>query len=150
MNLVFPSAEFDDAVAAVCHGSATEAEMEALNRLLRCDPGARDEYLVRLELHTRLASDPELFARGTENPPEGLGRRPGADPRGPGFPPQPTPTPPWRRAWRPLALAAGLVLAVAGVWKIVSMQPSSRRDATSSAVAMLTRVVDARWSSDFP
>jgi len=35
MNLSFPSAEFDDAVAAVCHGSATEAEMRNVNELLR-------------------------------------------------------------------------------------------------------------------
>ena len=27
MTLSFPSSEFDDAVAAVCHGTATEAEM---------------------------------------------------------------------------------------------------------------------------
>src|SRR5678816_3457942 len=61
MTLSFPSPEFEDTVSAVCHGSATEAEMSALNTLLRKDPGARDEYLLRVELHTRLASDPDLF-----------------------------------------------------------------------------------------
>ena len=61
MNLSFPSQEFDYVVAAVCHGSATEEEMRALNALLRREPSARDEYLLRVELHTRLASDPALF-----------------------------------------------------------------------------------------
>jgi len=62
MKLGFPSPEFDDAVAAVCHGSATEAEMQALNELLRSDSRARDEYLMQVELHARLASNPEFFA----------------------------------------------------------------------------------------
>ena len=35
MTLSFPSPEFDDAVAAVCHGTGTEAEMRTLNALLR-------------------------------------------------------------------------------------------------------------------
>ena len=64
MTLTFPSPEFSDAVAAVCHGSATEAEMRALNELLRSDPSARDEYLFQVELHSRLASDPGPFFPG--------------------------------------------------------------------------------------
>jgi hypothetical protein len=81
MTSSFPSPEFDDAVAAVCHGSATEAEMRALNRLLRSNPSARDEYLMRVELHTRLASEPDLFApsaeavAGTAMPGLGVGGR---------------------------------------------------------------------------
>ena len=63
MTLSFPSPEFDDAVAAVCHGLATEAEMRALNVLLRSDSSARDEYLMRVELHTRLASERDLFSQ---------------------------------------------------------------------------------------
>ena len=66
MTLVFPSPEFDDAVAAVCHGSATDAEMRALNGLLRGDARARDEYLLRVELHSRLASDPDLLVQTGE------------------------------------------------------------------------------------
>ena len=61
MTLTFPSPEFDDAVAAVCHGTATEAAMRALNELLRSDSRTRDEYLLRVELHSRLASEPDLF-----------------------------------------------------------------------------------------
>ena len=63
MTLSFPSPEFDEAVAAVCHGSASETEMHELNELLRSNPAARDEYLLRVELHTRLASEPGLFSR---------------------------------------------------------------------------------------
>ena len=62
MKLSFPSPEFNDAVAAVCHGSANEAELRALNELLRNNPGARDEYLLQVELHIRLASNPDLFS----------------------------------------------------------------------------------------
>ena len=62
MILRFPSPEFDEVVAAVCHGSPSEAEMRALNLLLRGNPSARDEYLLRVELHSRLASDPDLFS----------------------------------------------------------------------------------------
>src|SRR5512136_1456743 len=66
MTLSFPSPEFDDAVATVCHGLATDAEMRALNELLRSDARARDEYLLRVELHSRLASDLDLSAQTGE------------------------------------------------------------------------------------
>jgi GrpB-like predicted nucleotidyltransferase (UPF0157 family) len=62
MIIPFPSEEFSNAVAAVCHGSATETEMRALHELLRTNPVARDEYLFQVELHSRLASDPDLFS----------------------------------------------------------------------------------------
>src|SRR5689334_3611394 len=62
MNFGFPSMDFDAAVAAVCHGSLSDAQALALNELLRRDPAARDEYILRVELHSRLASDPDLFA----------------------------------------------------------------------------------------
>lgn len=62
MTLRFPSTAFDDAVAAVFHGTASETEMRALNALLRSDARAPDEYLMRVELHSRLASEPDLFA----------------------------------------------------------------------------------------
>ena len=62
MKLCFPSQEFDDAVAAVCHGSVSDEQARALNELLRSHPAARDEYILRVELHSRLASDPDLFA----------------------------------------------------------------------------------------
>jgi len=62
MNLRFPSPEFDDAVAAVCHGLGSDEQVRALNRLLRDNPAAQDEYLFRVELHSRLASETDLVA----------------------------------------------------------------------------------------
>ncbi len=67
MKLAFPSREFDEAVAAVCHGSASDEQARALNELLRSDAAARDEYILRLELHSRLASEPDLFTEANEN-----------------------------------------------------------------------------------
>src|SRR5687767_2047431 len=61
MIIAFPSREFDEAVAAVCRGLASEEQARAMNELLRGDASARDEYILRLELHSRLASDPDLF-----------------------------------------------------------------------------------------
>ena len=61
MKICFPSHEFDEAVAAICHGSASDEQARALNELLRNDPAARDEYILRVELHSQLASDPDLF-----------------------------------------------------------------------------------------
>jgi len=145
MTLAFPSPEFDDAVAAVCHGSATEAEVWALNVLLRSDPSARDEYLMRVELHARLASDPDLFAQpaeaisGATMPDVSLGDRCG-------IPPLKPETPRRKKAQgRALALAACLVLLAAGVWGLWRGRFATRNGATSTAVAMLTRTVDAHW-----
>ena len=56
MKIDFPSREFDEAVAAVCHGLGSSEQMRALNELLRANAAARDEYLFRAELHSRLAS----------------------------------------------------------------------------------------------
>jgi len=52
----FPSAEFDDAVAAVCQGTGSEAGIAILHATLRAREAARDDYLWQVELHARLAS----------------------------------------------------------------------------------------------
>jgi WD40 repeat protein len=52
----YPSAEFDAAVAAVCHGTATGTQFAALQELLRGDAGALDAYVSEVELHAYLAS----------------------------------------------------------------------------------------------
>ena len=146
MTLSFPSREFDDAVAAVCHGLASEDQMRALNALLRSDASARDEYLLRVELHARLASDRDLFsqakdaAAGCRVPAINWNGRRGVDS------PRPEAPAPRRRALHVLALAAGLVLAVTGLWGLWFKPRETRNGATSTAVAMLTRVVDAHWS----
>ncbi len=136
MNLSFPSPEFDDLVAGVCHGSATEDEMRALNVLLRRDPTARDEYLRRVELHNKLASEPALFPEEAEL---GAGTtRPRAENTGTS---RPRPN-----VLRFLSLAACLALLIGGLGLLWLKRPTSRSGATSSAVAMLARAVDPHWS----
>jgi hypothetical protein len=140
MTLSFPSPEFNDAVAAVCHGNATEAEMRALNDLLRHNPHARDEYLIRVELHTRLASEPDLFSNRAEAAADvDVGER--RDPMAP----QPK-APFASREWVPgLALAACLILAALGVWNLWFRQSATGIGTTSTAIAMLARTVNAHW-----
>ncbi len=146
MKVDFPSRTFDELVAAVCHGTATEDQILALRERLLEDPKARDEYLLRVELHARLASTPDLFTRPDEAP---------ADPDArkvlPFEPPQLMPMPSVRfRARRPgaarLAWVAGLVivLSVGLLWNLIAgRRPGGRR-----AVAMLNRAVNARWHPD--
>jgi hypothetical protein len=54
--MTFPSAEFDDAVAAACHGTIGDDQLAGLLSLLRQDEAACDEYLLRTAIHARLAS----------------------------------------------------------------------------------------------
>jgi hypothetical protein len=146
MSITFPSPEFDDAVAAVCHGSAPEAAMRALNELLRSDHAARDEYLMRLELHARLASDPDLLGQPAEATASHRRRSSSLGERREVVAHDrvvPMPRTKMMQAW---ALAACLCLLGVGVWGLWLRSPRARKGATSSAVAMLTRVVDARWS----
>jgi hypothetical protein len=146
MMLSFPSPEFDDAVAAVCQGSAAEAEMLALNELLRSNPSARDEYLLRVELHTRLASDPDLFAQAANASANGRTPVINLDDRRNVVSPNSAVTTTRSSLLPVLALAACLVLMAMGVWSLWLRPPATRSGDTSSAVAMLTRVVDARWN----
>lgn len=146
MTFSFPSSEFDDAVAAVCHGTATETEMRRLNELLRGDPRARDEYLIRVELHARLASEPDLFSRETEV-------TAGGGPPGVGRGDRPETTSPHvkarfarRRLVQALALAACLILTAAGVGIAWLRKPTTGIGTTSTAIAMLARAVEARWA----
>ena len=147
MTLTFPSPEFSDAVADVCHGSATEEEMRALNELLRSNPSARDEYLFRVELHSRLASNPDLFsafedtATSLDSPVMNAGTRGNIVPLNPVVPAR------RGRLVRVLALAACLMLMAGGIGTLWLKWSAARNGATSAAVAMLTRTVDARWSA---
>ena len=138
MKLEFPSREFDDAVADVCHGSASEEQARALNALLRSDPAARDEYILRVELHARLASEPDLFVAAPQETSVDL----------PNVIPLSSAQLPRRRAlgWV-AALAACLALLAGGWWGWRVSQRDERKGATSNAVAMLSSAVDAQWSS---
>jgi hypothetical protein len=144
MNLAFPSREFDDAVAAVCHGVATDEQAVALGELLRGNLPARDEYLFRVALHAHLSSEPGLFADSAAAAVAPL--------EAATFPHPPLPAPAGRRsarstaaAWsHPWAWAAGLVLLLGAAWGFLPGR-SPRPGETSRAVAMLNRVVGARW-----
>ena len=146
MRIAFPSPEFEDAVAAVCHGSASEAEMRALNGLLRNDARARDAYLIRIELHTRLASDPDLVAQAANA--AAHGRTPAMNLGDWRYvlSPNASTTATRTKALLVLALAACLVLLATGIWNFWLRPAATRDGATSTAVAMLIRTVDARWS----
>jgi hypothetical protein len=143
MKISFPSLEFDEAVAAVCHGSATDGQARALNELLRINAGARDAYILRLELHSRLASHADLFTSMECAPAVVRG--------GDGITPfQTVPSTSARgqssrKIWA-IALAACFALLVAGVWGLRLARPAERTLRTSKAVAMLNRTADAQWN----
>lgn len=139
MKLSFPSRDFDDAVADICHGSVSEEQARALNALLRSDPAARDEYILRVELHSRLASDPDLFAATAQEPSADLQSV---------VPLPPAQLPEQRAVGWLIALAACLAL-LSGIWWLWhAQQLDARKGATSNAVAMLNSAVDAQWSSE--
>lgn len=52
----FPSSDFDDAVAASCHGTDTVNQGAELAATLQTNAAARDEYLWQVELHSHLAT----------------------------------------------------------------------------------------------
>ena len=144
MSLSFPSPEFDQIVAAVCHGSTTDEEMRALNELLRSKADARDQYLFQVEVHSRLASNPDLFSQFQDTTAsQGLPALK-AGSQGTVVPLNPVRTPASRGLKLVLAVAACLVLVAGGIG--VLWFKRSGNGATSAAVAMLTRTVDARWS----
>lgn len=136
MKLGYPSREFDEAVAAVCDGSASDDQLQALNELLRADRVARDEYILRVELHSRLASTPDLFAGESE--PTAVQPAPVSvlEPAGG-----------QRRGNWVMALAAGIALLAMGWWGLRLSQLGERKGATSKAVAMLNRVVEVEWTA---
>src|SRR3954468_12674838 len=137
MKLTFPSREFDEAVAAVCHGTASDEQAPALNELLRSDAAARDEYIARAELHSRLASEPDLFTDANKNQMTSLEDI---------LPVQLPRSAQTRTRNSALALAACVAVFATGWWALRFLQPSDRKGTTSKAVAMLNRVVDAQWN----
>ena len=150
MSFAFPSPEFDEAVSAVCHGTASDDQIEDLNRLLLVDRAACDEYLLRLELHSRLASTPELFETGLE--PKQLASLYQAIKLGPtAISARSESIFHNRRMWCVSAVGVCLALAVFLGWP--RPNPELRNGetpvgATSAAVAMLNRTVHAQWNEE--
>src|SRR5205085_8217282 len=110
--------------------------MRALNESLRNDAAARDEYILRVELHSRLASEPDLFALGNEN----------KDASVENLLPLRIPRRSHRKLAWAVALAACVALLAGGWWALRFSHSSERQGATSKAVAMLNCVVDAQWN----
>jgi hypothetical protein len=127
LKIAFPSREFDDAVAAVCNGLVSEEQARALNETLRSDPAARDEYILRVELHSRLAADPDLFASASADAPLPVD----FSPRG-------------KTAWA-LGLAACAAIIAIVLWRPAPAPAPKEKPAISKAVAMLNRTVEAHW-----
>ena len=145
MKLAFPSREFDEAVAAVCHGLASDEQMRGLNELLRSDSVARDQYILRLELHSRLASEPDLFVSTKQQASEAsLTGRGITLPRNVPYIDSPRRGRKRKLSWV-VAFAACVALLAAGWWGSRLSQPSERKGTTSKAVAMLNRAVDVQW-----
>ena len=134
MKIAFPSREFDEAVAAVCHGAASDEQTGALNELLRTDSAARDEYILRTEVHSRLASEPDLFAS------VGVEASTAVFPNIPPFHARQHS----RLAWT-ISLAACFILMAAGLWIFRPGSPTEQT-ATSKAVALLNKTVAAQWN----
>jgi hypothetical protein len=68
----FPSAEFDNAIAAACHGAIGDEQLADLLALLRQDEAACDEYLLRTAIHSRLASLMPAISPAMDRGAEGL------------------------------------------------------------------------------
>ena len=117
-----------------------------MNELLRADPAARDEYILRIELHSRLASEPDLFA-STQSHSSPLPAPEGTTPPQKIVTLQSSHDGRRKKIVWALALAACLVLIAAGWWGLRLARPTARGAATSKAVAMLSRTADARWDA---
>ena len=137
--MMYPSREFEDAVSALCHGTATEEQVQELAALLRTDASARDAYLLAVELHARLASDNGLFAEQSRpacrDQPEPIAERPRADVAGLRAGGR------WRRVpgWYFAAgTAAVLVLVALAIWRSSDFEI---RTQTPASVAV--RVLEA-------
>jgi hypothetical protein len=146
MKIAYPSVEFDDAVAAVCHGLVSDEQMRALSELLRDNSAARDEYILRLELHSRLASDPDLFASAAADiPPAASEReltlssaaRSGRRRRGARR----------RTIVRAFLMAASFALIAAAAWWWLVPRSAPSGVTISKAVAMLNQTADAQWDA---
>ena len=145
MKIGFPSREFDDAVAALCHDVASEEQVRALNELLHHSTAARDEYILRLELHARLASDPDLFTSVERDAPVLAGPHRIAPPEKE-LPLHTSSRARNRRTTWAMALVACVSVIAAGLWTLHRLRSTDQTVTTSKAVAMLNRTVDAQWN----
>jgi hypothetical protein len=145
MNMGFPSRDFDAAVAAVCHGLASDEQTRSLNERLRASPAARDEYLLRVELHARLASDPKLFFSGSTESDDAEVTSLGSRSTGNIIPLLPRASNRRQAMTWAISFAACLLIFAAG--GLNWFRHHSSRRPTSIAVAVLSYAVKAQWAS---
>jgi WD40 repeat protein len=118
----FPSTEFNDAIASLCFGTASDADVADLHAALRSNRAAQDDYLWQVELHSHLAQMagvPTTFETSLANR--------DLQPIIPSAPPARTNS---RRNW---ALVAAMLIIVAGsIYSIIrsSNQPEKQLAAT--------------------
>ena len=136
-----------------CLQTLDEEENGRLNALLCDDGDAQSFFLAYGNIHAQLAW--EYGAQPATEPAKGLeaaagGRQPviNLDDQRDLFSANPAAPTTRSRLAQVLALAACLVLTAAGVWSLWFKRPATRNGATSTAVAMLIRAVDAHWSQD--
>jgi hypothetical protein len=109
--MIFPSAEFDDAVASACHGTIAEETLANLIELLRQDAAARDEYLWQTALHAHLAHAAAFLPIDLSADREPAGQKAGNPPLRDEMS--------GRAAWSSYALALAGVVTVASLLSLV-------------------------------
>ena len=149
MNILYPSLEFDAAVASVCHGDLSEENAAALQALLQSNQQALDEYILRIELHACLSASPEFFFTRRRSQGNCLIE-----------PPSDTTSSLFKFSsnWR-VVIPWTIAISVCAMWIIIStlglnvpasdVTTDSQRSLTgakSKAVAMLSRAVNSQWN----
>ena len=137
MKVNYPSVEFDDLIAAHCHGQISDQQMDALYQLLSENPAARDEYILRLEIHSQLASDIDLFSTIEQSNEANVFADSGKSK--------------WYQwnVWNIGIAACFLLFAIGfGTWNVLLNQKMEAP--TSRAVAMLEEAIDVKWEGRSP
>lgn len=132
----FPSHDFDNAVATLCHGTISDDALTELHELLRTNADAQDEYLWRVEVHGKLASGRIDFQHLTPSE-ETTGQNVVATSYA-------SASAPPRSKVSLLVGVAGLVLIVlaAGLfWKDLTESSGAK----SEVIAQFTKLNDSRW-----
>lgn len=149
----FPSPEFDDAVAAACHGTADAGLLDALGRILAENGEALDAYLRQTALHAALltTTDFSVPVDPLEPATESVARSDGSD--GDVKPLQRPSAGRQASTWRKwtgrgAAAVMAVMAAIAGLWlpgwaKHVAQLPARQLDDRGADVIGLVAAVDS-------
>lgn len=116
--------------SAVFDGSAAESEREELTELLRSNPAARDEYLLLVDLHAVLSTEPAVAPAANKTTVVEPAR---------------TDLRPRFRTWQPVAVAVGLAACL-----MIAVLLSRSEEAGNVPVpfATIAQGTDAVWRTD--